>query len=195
MSENRVRTGTQWARADATRQALLDAAREVFAARGYEAAGIAEIVERSGISVGSLYHHYGGKSGLFLALWEEHTAAQERKATHAVKSARAAGEKDSITLFIKGTEAFLEVCWTDRHTSRLFVAGEGPSGFGLMRRSRLRQWLAQNTRLLADQNKMLALILTTAIGEAGREVSIADSPEEAQTLIHQTTQILTRLAR
>ncbi|MCD0451431.1 TetR/AcrR family transcriptional regulator [Actinocorallia sp. API 0066] len=195
MTESRARNGTQWARADATRRALLDAAREVFSDRGYEAAGIAEIVERSGVSVGSLYHHYGGKSGLFLALWEEHTAEQERMATRAVKAARAGGEKDSITLFITGTAAFLEFCWDHRRTSRLFVSGEGPTGFGLMRRSRMRQWLAQNTRLLSDHNQMLPLILTTAIGEAGREVSIADSPEDAHSLITQTTEILRRLAR
>jgi AcrR family transcriptional regulator len=71
--------GRQWARADATRQALLTAARAVFSSQGYADAGIAEIVTRSGISVGSLYHHYGGKAGLYLALWEEHTAAQERR--------------------------------------------------------------------------------------------------------------------
>src|SRR6266542_4093397 len=58
--------GRQWARSGSTRQALLAGALEVFSNRGYEDASIAEIVERSGASVGSLYHHYGGKAGLFL---------------------------------------------------------------------------------------------------------------------------------
>src|SRR5260370_35696660 len=70
--------GRQWARADATRQALLTAAPEVFVDRGYAEAGIAEIVERSGISVGSLYHHYGGKAGLCPALWGGYTRRPER---------------------------------------------------------------------------------------------------------------------
>src|SRR3954452_18746156 len=94
--------GRQWARADATRQALLTAAREVFSEQGYADAGIAEIVTRSGISVGSLYHHYGGKAGLYLALWEEHTAEQEEHATRSVAAARGAGERDPIRLFIAG---------------------------------------------------------------------------------------------
>src|SRR5690348_6394639 len=119
MTENRSRNGAQWARADATRQALLTAAREVFTDRGYDAAGIAEIVERSGISVGSLYHHYGGKAGLYLALWEDYTTEQEARATQAVKAARATGEKDPITLFILGAQAFLEVCWDHRESARL----------------------------------------------------------------------------
>src|SRR3954452_11707026 len=105
--------GRQWARADATRRALLTAAREVFSGQGYADAGIAEIVARSGISVGSLYHHYGGKAGLYLALWEQHTEAQERRATGAVAAARGDGEKDPIRLFIAGARAFLDVCWED----------------------------------------------------------------------------------
>src|SRR6266568_3167318 len=87
-------SGRQWARADATRQALLDAAKVVFADRGYADAGIAEIVERSGISVGSLYHHYGGKAGLFLALWEDHQHTQEETAAGAVADARRRGVDD-----------------------------------------------------------------------------------------------------
>lgn len=191
MSENR-----QWARADATRQALLAAAQEVFADRGYGGAGIAEIVERSGISVGSLYHHYGGKAGLYLALWEDYTAEQETRATLAVRTARAAGEKDPIALFILGARAFLEVCWEQRGTSRLFQGGEGPTGFGLMRRGRARQWIEQNTRLLgATESRVLALVLTTVMGEAGREVAAAESDAEAADLIDEVSSILTRLAR
>jgi AcrR family transcriptional regulator len=192
----RGRAGTQWARADATRQALLTAAREIFAERGYEAAGIAEIVERSGISVGSLYHHYGGKAGLYLALWEDYTAEQERRATRAVKRARAEGVRDPIALFILGARAFLEVCWEQRQTSRLFSGGEGPAGFGLRRRRRVRLWIEQNTRLLGEQESgMLALILTTVMGEAGREVAVAESDEEAAALIDEVAAILSRLAR
>ncbi|GAA3238574.1 helix-turn-helix domain-containing protein [Actinocorallia longicatena] len=191
MSENR-----QWARADATRQALLDAAQAVFADRGYAGAGIAEIVERSGISVGSLYHHYGGKAGLYLALWEDYTTEQERRATLAVKAARAEGEKDPIQLFILGSRAFLEVCWEQRTASRLFQGGEGPSGFGLTRRARARQWIESNTRLLgATESRVLALVLTTVMGEAGREVAAAESDQEALEVIGEVTAILGRLAR
>ncbi|MEU5877742.1 TetR/AcrR family transcriptional regulator [Spirillospora sp. NPDC047279] len=193
--------GRQWARADATRQALLNAAQTVFADRGYADAGIAEIVERSGISVGSLYHHYGGKAGLYLALWEELTAEQERSAAAAVSAARKAGEADTITLFIAGARAYLEVCWEQREAARLFHGGEGPSGFSLMRRGRARQWIGQNTKLLRGQDEgeratqVLSLVLTTVIGEAGREIALADDEAEATEIIDEVCRILIRLAR
>ena len=52
----------QWSRSAETRRVLLAAAREVFAAHGYDGASIADVVERAGSSVGSLYHHFGGKA-------------------------------------------------------------------------------------------------------------------------------------
>lgn len=192
--------GRQWAKADATRQALLDAARVVFSEHGYADAGIAEIVERSGISVGSLYHHYGGKAGLYLALWEDYTSAQEKAATLAVAQTRQSGERDPIVLFIEGSRAYLRVCWEHRETALLFHSGEGPSGFSLMRRSRARQWIGQNTRLLRGHDEgragqVLSLVLTTVIGEAGREIATAESETEANEIIEEICRILIRLSQ
>lgn len=195
--------GRQWARADSTRQALLDAAKDAFADRGYADAGIAEIVERSGISVGSLYHHYGGKAGLYLALWERLSAEQESAAAQAVAAARKNGEQDPIALFIAGARAYLRVCWEQRAATRLFHGGEGPSGFSLMRRRRARQWISQNTRLLhgavdpsaTRRQQVLSLVLTAVIGEAGREIATAEHEAEADEIIDEVCQILIRLAR
>ncbi|MEU8307452.1 helix-turn-helix domain-containing protein [Actinomadura sp. NPDC048955] len=196
--------GRQWARADATRQALLTAALRVFADRGYADAGIAEIVERSGISVGSLYHHYGGKAGLYVALWEDLTAEQEASAAQAVSAARKDGESDPIALFIAGARAYLRVCWERREAARLFLAGEGPSGSSLMRRSRAQHWIAQNTKLLRGPSgeapagrpeQVLSLVLTTVIGEAGREIATAENEAEAAEIIDEVCRILIRLAR
>ena len=196
--------GRQWARADATRQALLSAAQGVFADRGYADAGIAEIVERSGISVGSLYHHYGGKAGLYVALWEELTAEQEASAAQAVSAARKDGESDPIALFTAGARAYLRVCWERREAARLFLDGEGPSGSSLMRRSRAQHWIAQNTKLLRGPasgappgrpEQVLSLVLTTVIGEAGREIATAENEAEAAEIIDEVCRILIRLAR
>ncbi len=191
--------GRQWTRADATRQALLDAAKEVFADRGYADAGIAEIVERSGISVGSLYHHYGGKAGLYLALWEEYTADQERRAAEAVAQARRDGEQDPIGLFVAGARAYLEICWRQRDLAVLFLESEGPSGFSLMRRGRARQWIGQNTKLLRGpagerSTQVLSLVLTTVIGEAGREIAAAEDEVAAAEIIDEICRILARLS-
>ncbi|MGP4022262.1 TetR/AcrR family transcriptional regulator [Actinomadura sp. 3N407] len=196
--------GRQWARADATRQALLTAALEVFADRGYADAGIAEIVERSGISVGSLYHHYGGKAGLYVALWEDLSDEQEAAAAQAVSAARKDGESDPIALFTAGARAYLLVCWERREAARLFLGGEGPSGSSLMRRSRAQHWIAQNTKLLGGSTggapagrpeQVLSLVLTTVIGEAGREIATAENETEAAEIIEEVCRILIRLAR
>ena len=51
------------------RRAILDAALWVFTQRGYQRASIEEIRERSGASIGSIYHHFGGKEQLAAALY------------------------------------------------------------------------------------------------------------------------------
>jgi len=86
----------QWARTAGTQRALLDAARTVFVERGFANASIAEVVQRADSSVGSLYHHFGGKSELFIALWQEYQHAQEEAASKAVAQARKAGVTDSL---------------------------------------------------------------------------------------------------
>src|SRR5260221_11782716 len=114
--------GWQWGRTAHTQRALLDAAREVFTSRGFADASIADVVERAGSSVGSLYHHFGGKSELFLALWQEHQAAHETAASAAVAQARRAGEADPTALFCVGARAFLDGCWQRRDLALLFVS-------------------------------------------------------------------------
>jgi len=55
----------------ARRRQLLDAATEVFVARGYHAAAMDEIAERAGVSKPVLYQHFPGKQDLYLALLDE----------------------------------------------------------------------------------------------------------------------------
>jgi len=58
----------------ARRRQLLDAAMEVFVARGYHAAAMDEIAERAGVSKPVLYQHFPGKLDLYLALLDESVA-------------------------------------------------------------------------------------------------------------------------
>jgi AcrR family transcriptional regulator len=62
---------TQADRRAATRAALVTAARPLFAQRGYAAVGTEEIVRAAGVTRGALYHHFGGKEALFLAVFEQ----------------------------------------------------------------------------------------------------------------------------
>jgi AcrR family transcriptional regulator len=58
-----------------TRELLLSAAAESFAARGYEGSSAEQIAESAGFSVGALYPHFGGKQGLFSALMTRRATA------------------------------------------------------------------------------------------------------------------------
>lgn len=57
------------------RELILEAALELFTARGYEGCGIQEICERAGITKPTLYHYFGSKLGLLEALMDAHHAA------------------------------------------------------------------------------------------------------------------------
>ena len=138
----------QWARTAGTQRALLDAAREVFVEQGFAEASIAEVVRRADSSVGSLYHHFGGKSELYIALWQEHSAAHEEAASKAVAQAKRAGVTDPFELFSVGARAYLEGSWQRRDLSMLFFNGDSPPGFEVMKRRRGHEWIVQNDTLL-----------------------------------------------
>ncbi|MDA0350812.1 MAG: TetR/AcrR family transcriptional regulator [Chloroflexi bacterium] len=63
-----------------TRGAILDAALELFSARGYEATTIEDVREQSGASTGSIYHHFGSKQALAAALFLDGLAAFQQQA-------------------------------------------------------------------------------------------------------------------
>ncbi len=54
------------------RSHLLSCALQLFAARGYDAVGVQEIVEAAGVTKPTLYHYFGSKRGLLGALLEAH---------------------------------------------------------------------------------------------------------------------------
>ena len=93
-------------RGAATRSALLTAAREVFTTEGYAQAGVTDIVNKAGASVGSLYHHFSGKADLYLTLFEELNHEQAGRTRHAMRGARDAGITDPKQLFLVGARSF-----------------------------------------------------------------------------------------
>ena len=85
----RVDRRTRSARAERRdgREALLDAALEVFAERGYRESSVDEIAERAGYSKGALYWHFSSKDDLFFALLEERIDRRWRESIELLGSA------------------------------------------------------------------------------------------------------------
>jgi AcrR family transcriptional regulator len=53
-----------------SREAVLDAAERLMAGQGYEAASVAALVEEAAIPASSIYHYFGSKEGVLLAVME-----------------------------------------------------------------------------------------------------------------------------
>ena len=60
--------GTGGPRSEGTRRAILDAARAIFAARGYERATIRAVAARAGVDASMVMRYFGSKAGLFAAV-------------------------------------------------------------------------------------------------------------------------------
>jgi AcrR family transcriptional regulator len=109
---------------ETTTAALIAAARELFAERGYAAVGTEEIVQRAGVTRGALYHHFkDGKEQLFRAVLVELSAELVRQV---VALASAAG--DPFEELVVGCEGFLDAC--ARPDVQRIMLVDGPSVLG-----------------------------------------------------------------
>lgn len=74
------------------RRAILDAALRLFAARGLSATSMADICAASGASNGSVYHHFGSKEGVAVALYANAIEDYQRGALQVFRNAGSAEE-------------------------------------------------------------------------------------------------------
>ncbi len=98
---------TQAERSAATRDALVAAARSLFAARGFADVGTEEIVRAAGLTRGALYHHFADKSELFAAVFE---TVEAEVSTRIAAAAAAAPDPDPIVVMRLGASAWLDAC-------------------------------------------------------------------------------------
>lgn len=170
----RTRGPWQWSRTEETQRNLLDAALDLFIANGYAGTSIADIVERANSSVGSLYHHFGDKSGIYLALWDDWMNVQEDYVKSAIERARDSGTSSEIDLYDVGARAFLQAAWRAREAGLFFFDLDGPPGFETTRRARRDRWIDYNALLLLTDNdatgRLTVAVFTMIVGEAQREV-------------------------
>lgn len=99
---------------EGAREALVEAARELFMERDYEHVSTSEIVARSGVSRGALYHHFPSKRDLFRAVWE----ASERRAIELI-AADSAGAATPFEALVAAARAYLRLAETDEELRRI----------------------------------------------------------------------------
>jgi AcrR family transcriptional regulator len=98
--------------AEASRRAILDAAEQLFAQRGYERASLGEIGRRAGVSAALPAYFFGGKEGLYEAVLERLLAEREERleplaARAAVEFERNGELRPALELLIDGYIDFL----------------------------------------------------------------------------------------
>ncbi len=88
------------------RAQVLDAAREVFVASGYHAAGMDDIAEQAGVSKPVLYQHFPGKLDLYLALLDAGIEDLLAQANAAMRST--SDNKQRVTATMQAYFAFVD---------------------------------------------------------------------------------------
>jgi AcrR family transcriptional regulator len=113
---------TNQARSDATRTALIAAARRAFIAHGYGGTSTPDLVGAAGVSRGALYHHFADKEALFQAVIEAEQAAVagQIEATPEPYS--------TVKALISGGEAYLSAMAVPGRTRLLLI--EAPAMLG-----------------------------------------------------------------
>jgi AcrR family transcriptional regulator len=98
---------TQAERSEATRNALMTAARRLFTERGYDDVSAEEIVREAGVTRGALYHHFGGKAELLEAVYERLEAESTERVARIVLGSDLHSPVEAMKA---GVEAFLDEC-------------------------------------------------------------------------------------
>src|SRR3954462_8418481 len=115
-------------RSEATRAALMAAARPLFAERGFAGVGTEEIVRAAGVTRGALYHQFRDKEELFAAVFE---LLESELAQRTAAAAGASGTTDPLAELRVGAEAWLDACTQPENQRNVLV--DGPAGPGWQR--------------------------------------------------------------
>jgi AcrR family transcriptional regulator len=115
----RSRKQPRQARSRATVHAILRAAAQVFAARGYAGTTTNHIAARAGVSIGSLYEYFPSKDAILVALLEEHLA--EGEAILAAVWAGIGTCADMREVVRRFAQAMFELHGRDRALHRLLI--------------------------------------------------------------------------
>ncbi|CAM4428376.1 Potential acrAB operon repressor [Mycobacterium basiliense] len=191
--QGRASPARRWSKTDATQQRILDAATGVFATSGFNAATMADIVTSSGASIGSIYHHFGGKNELFLAIFERMASTVEQRIEAA--NQRAGDEADRHRAL--NVRAYLEAIWENRRVARLLSSGDRPTEFGAARRERLtalfQDWMTVLGLDSSLRGRLLGRALLAIMEESSKMVIACDDPNDVEPIIDATIEWIGRL--
>jgi AcrR family transcriptional regulator len=190
---------TQAARSAATKDALVAAARPLFAAQGFGGVATEAIVRAAGVTRGAMYHQFADKTELFAAVFE----AVEAEVTERVGAAvLGAGTADPIEMMTLGAQTWLDEC-ADPEVHRIILL-EAPVVLGWERWRevglRYGMGLVQGLltraievgRIPAQPVVPLAHVLIGALDEAALYVARSDDPVRARD---EVAAVLDRLVR
>lgn len=187
-------------RGEATRAAIVTAARELFSSRGYAAVGTNEVVERARVTRGAMYHHFPQKRDLFRAVYEE----VERELVEAT-AARLANIDDPWEVLLAGIQSFFDAC-TDPALRQIGLI-DAPAVLGW------REWReignryifglmigglrnAMEAGVLRQANvEQLAHLLLGAMGEAAMVLASAEDPPASRAEVEGTLVLLVESLR
>ncbi|MFZ0451922.1 MAG: TetR/AcrR family transcriptional regulator [Desulfatiglandaceae bacterium] len=108
---------------------LIAVARKLFSAHGYSHTSLEEIVRKAGMTRGALYHHFEGKKGIFVAVFENALSEIANRVIQVDKSKRSFWEK-----FISCTYAFYEACLDSDLQRIVLIDGPAVLGWDVWRR-------------------------------------------------------------
>lgn len=170
---------TQSERTDATRRALLDAARVLFAERGYADVSVGAISRRAGVTSGAIYHHFASKAGLFSAVYEELVANTGAR----IAAARRGSPAPSL---LADCELYLDAC-SDPAFFRITADAPGVIGWETILDD-TQSLIAEGLTVAQADGEIgptipiaaIARMLAAALKEAGVMISTAPDPAVAR---------------
>jgi AcrR family transcriptional regulator len=109
---------------EATRRAVLDAARSSFGRKGYAQTSVDEIAAAARVTKGAVYHHFAGKEALFRAVYAEVEAEAQARTAGAVDP-----KGSPVDQIVAGVNAYLDVA-LDEEVRRITLI-DGPTVLGL----------------------------------------------------------------
>jgi len=120
-----------------SRERLVAVATELFGAQGYHQTGTEEIVRRSGVTRGSLYHHFADKEALFEEVFDRADQVVSARVRAAAAAAAERGD-DAWSVFLAGWDAVLDTA-VDAPLQRIRVV-DAPAVLGWQK------WQERNAR-------------------------------------------------